>query len=621
MREWLVTNGLGGYASLTHTQRNTRKFHGVLIASLEPPAKRWIFVSNVYEKIQIKDKVYDLPNLESRFVFDMFPSFLYDINGIHLKKTVFMPYKTNTTIVRYEVSTDTALSMVHIPVITSRHFYDVTEQGSVSFNKENIENGVCIQPDNVDKTLKVILPDASYHHDESWLELHYEKDRERHDSWIDHAVKIGEFTKPLQNTREYYMIFTVEEGVEIDPAHMYNEEVKKKRQLLTRANLPSHFNKLVLSTDNFIVKKGTGTSLIAGYHWFSDWGRDTLISLPGVALVTQRFDDAKNILLSFSRYCKNGLIPNTFMDRDSTAVYNTVDASLWYVDRVFQYLKYTNDSEFLKKIWGTLRSIIDGYKNGTEYGIYMDHDFLISHEEGLTWMDVKLDDYCSTPRAKKAVEIQALWYNALKIMSMLAQISDEDDPYAVLSDKVKENFQLQFDQQYDVIDTRDLSFRPNQIFLASLDFSMLPRESQEKIVKSIEDKLVTVFGLRTLSSDDSRYLGRYLGDYNRDLAYHNGTVWPWLMGPFIKAFVKIKNHKKTWREYAYKNFLQPMLTLFGDQWDGSIPEIFDGDPPHAPRGCISQAWSVAELLRTWVEDIEQVRPPYEKRFLLHEIGI
>jgi len=362
-------------------------------------------------------------------------------------------------------------------------------------------------------------------------------------------------------------------------------------------------------------------SIIAGYHWFGDWGRDTLIALPGIALVTKRFNDARQILLGFSKYCKNGLIPNAFMDRDSVAVYNTVDASLWFVDRVYQYLKYTNDGAFLDCIWGTLESIINGYKSGTDYDIHMDSDFLIDHGPGLTWMDVKLDDYYPTPRDRKAVEIQALWYNALRIMSNLSQITGKNDTYSDLAEHVKESFNRQFDQQYDVIDTEDLSVRPNQIFLVSLDFPMIHKRMQEQIVKDVKDELITIFGLRTLSPADSRYKGSYIGEYHRDLSYHNGVVWPWLLGPFIKAFVKTKDHEKKWRTYAYETFLKPMFDVFGEQWDGSIHEIFDGDPVYTPRGCITQAWSVAEILRAWAEDIENLSPKYEKMFALHEIRI
>lgn len=621
MREWIVTNGLGSYASLTHSNDNTRKFHGLLVASLNPPTERWIFVSNMYDRILAEDRFYSLNDFKCRFTFDMFPSFSYDVEGVKIKKTIFMPHERNTTIVKYEFKTNKPISMFHNPVINSRHFYDITTQGSVSFKQDVFEQGVCISPSNINKKLKIILCNSTYEPSEYWKELRYEKDSERNDSFMDYNLLIGNFCKKINESCEYYLIFTLEDEFDNNPSTVYSREIQRKKDLLERANLSSKFEKLVLSTDNFIVKKGDGKSIVAGYHWFSDWGRDALISLPGIALVTNRFDDAKQILLGFSRYCRNGLIPNVFMDRDSKAVYNTVDASLWYVDRVYQYLKYTNDINFLGEVWGTLCSIIDGYKNGTDYGIHMDNDFLISHEPGLTWMDVKIGDYYPTPRSKKAVEIQALWYNALNIMSNLSRFLGKDNIYFDLSEKVKESFNKQFDQQYDVIDAKDLSLRPNLIFLASLDFSMINKELQEKIVEIIQETLVTIFGLRTLSPDSLEYKGNYIGYHNRDIAYHNGTVWPWLLGSFIKAFVKVKNNEPSCRKYAFENFLKPMFDVFGENWDGSIYEIFDGDSPYVPRGCISQTWSVSEILRSWVEDIENISPKYENIFTSSEIRV
>ena len=521
MREWIVTNGLGSYASLTHSNDNIRKFHGLLIASLNPPTKRWIVVSNVYDRIIIEDKVYDLRNYKGRFVFDVFPSFHYVVEEVKLKKTIFMEYQKNTTFVKYEIKTDKPISVTHNPVINSRHFYDITEPGSVSFKQDLFEHRVCIKSSNVGKILKIMLKDSIYKPTECWAEFQYEKDRERNDSWIDNSVHIGDFYKKIKTSSKYYLIFTLENNDYSDPSEIYLREIQRKKSLLKQACLPSKFEKLVLSTDNFVVKKGNKKSIIAGYHWFGDWGRDTLISLPGITLITKRFDDAKQMLLSLGEHCKNALIPNAFMDRNSKAVYNTVDASLWFVDRVHQYLKYTNDLNFLDEIWETLHSIIDGYKNGTEYNIHMDKDFLISHAEELTWMDVKIGDYIPTPRSKKAVEIQALWYNALRIMGNLANISNKDDAYSDLAEKVKESFNKQFDRQYDIIDTKDLSFRPNQIFLVSLDFSMINKGLQEKIVNDVQKKLLTIFGLRTLSPDDSRYKGTYLGNYTR------GETLPW----------------------------------------------------------------------------------------------
>ncbi len=621
MREWIVTNGLGGYASLTNNMTNSRKFHGLLVASLNPPTERWVFVSNIFNTVHIGDKIYDLTKYKSRFSFEYFPSFTHNVEGVEIKKTVLMQHLKNTTIIRYDVKTGQPITITHNPIVNSRHFYDVNRQRYLDFQTEFSNNAVYIKPNNIDKTLKIIVDDCIYEPVFYWEELFYHKDHERKDAWVDNNVHISKVKKNLEGSSTYYVVLTIEEKIDINPDKIYSEEIQRKKELLVKANLDRKFEKLLLSTDNFIVKKGEGKSVIAGYHWFGDWGRDTLVSLPGLTLVTKRYDDAKQILESFSKYCQKGLIPNAFMDRDSKAVYNTVDASLWYIDRVFQYMKYTNDKEFLEKIWGTLDSIIFDYKNGTDFGIHMDEDYLISHDPGLTWMDVKIGDYYPTPRSRKAVEIQALWYNALRIMSRFSNMLEKEDSYYLLSKKVKESFNNQFDQLYDVIDTKDTSFRPNLTFLVSLDHTMIEEHTQKKIVEDTRDKLFTIVGLRTLSPDDPNYKGSYFGDYNKDIAYHNGTIWPWLTGSFIKAFVKVKKHGDVWREFAYKNFIKPLINLYGPNWDGSIHEIFDGDSIHEPRGCITQAWSVAEILRAWVEDIENIRPPFEKEYISSEIRV
>lgn len=620
MREWIVTNGLGSYASLTHSGESTSKFHGLLVASLEPPTKRWMFVSNVMDRLQIKDTVYTLKNQKCKFMFDFFPSLLYNLDGVRLKKTFFMQQGKNTCFIKYSIETETPLVLSHTPVVNSRHFYDMTSPGSASFNQNVLDQGVKVTPNNVDRTLKIFLENSCYLPDGYWEELYYRKDKERHDSWRDHNFHIGEFQVPVKKSTEYFLVFTIEEKPPENPSDVYHQEIQHKQQLLAQAMLPRSCDKLVLATDAFLVKKGAGKSIVAGYHWFSDWGRDTLIALPGITLVTKRFDDTRQILEGFGKFCKNGLIPNVFAERDSQPAYNTVDASLWFIDRVYQYLKYTNDVDFVERLWPVLHSIVEAYKKGTDFGIHMDTDFLISHGEGLTWMDVKIGEYYATPRSKKAVEIQALWYNALRIMGKLSSSLGKTNEYAQLAENVKNSFRRQYHHAYDVIDTKDLSMRPNQIFLVSLDFPLVDRQLQQGIVSEVQKTLVTLFGLRTLSPQDSRYKGTYLGNHHRDIAYHNGTVWPWLMGPFIKAFVKVKDHEPAQRRYAFQNFLQPMLDVYGESWDGSIHEIFDGDPPYAPQGCITQAWSVAEILRAWVEDIENITPKYES-VLLHEIGV
>ncbi|MCJ7571646.1 MAG: amylo-alpha-1,6-glucosidase [Candidatus Thermoplasmatota archaeon] len=620
MREWLVTNGLGGYASLTSKNTNTSKFHGLLITSLNPPTERWVFVSNIIDKIQINNETHLLENYKKSYSFDYFPNFTYESDDIKIKKTILMQHGKNTTIIKYDIKNKKPLTMIHGPIIHSRHFYYLNIHRYLSFQQNIEDSTLFIKPENIDKTLKIVLKDCAYTQKNYWETMYYEKDRKRRDSWIDNAVHTGYFYKLIKKPTVYYLVLTIVDDININPSDVFSEEKQRKEKIIKESNLSEKFEKLVLSSDNFIVKKGNGKSVIAGYPWFADWGRDTLIALPGLTLVPHRFDDAKQILSTFASFCKNGLIPNVFDDRDSKPSYNTVDASLWFIDRVYQYMKYTNDIDFLKDIWETMESIIQGYKNGTDYNIFMDKDYLISHDPGLTWMDVKIGDYHPTPRCRKAVEIQALWYNALMIMNNLTEVLDKKNSYIDLADKVKQSFNNQFDRLYDVLDTKDASIRPNIVFLSALDFSMINKNIQEKIVDTYQEKLLTVFGPRTLSKDDSRYKGYLFGHYNKDEAYHNGIVWPWLMGSFIKSYVKLNSDEKS-RDYAYKKFIKPMFDVFGDNWDGSIYEIFDAEPVYAPQGCISQAWSVAEILRACVEDIENKKPDFENKFVLNKISI
>jgi len=388
---------------------------------------------------------------------------------------------------------------------------------------------------------------------------------------------------------------------------------------------------LILATDSFLVNRESTRkkTVIAGYHWFEDWGRDSLISLPGLTLVTGRFEDAREILLTFKRYCHNGIIPNRFPDRAGDApIYNTVDATLWFFNAILQYIKYTGDFDFVQeKLWDMLKSVIEDHIRGTVYGIHLEDDGLIAHGSQLTWMDATANDQFVTPRDGKAVEIQALWYNALKTMELLAKRLDqkeEQEKYSSLAEKAANSFTEKFWNSekgflFDVVrgEQDDSSLRPNQVIAAALDFSMLDRGRREVIIEKVWKKLWGTYGLKTISDDDSRYIGEYFGDWNRrGNAYHNGTVWAWLIGPFVTAFLKAKNHEEYWRNFAFKNFLQPFFReeIFKAGL-GTVSEIFDGNQPHSPRGCIAQAWSVAEPLRALVEDVALKRPPYEREVL------
>jgi predicted glycogen debranching enzyme len=362
-------------------------------------------------------------------------------------------------------------------------------------------------------------------------------------------------------------------------------------------------------------------TVIAGYHWYSDWGRDTMISLPGLFLIPYRHEEARSVLKNFAKYCRKGLIPNTFPDFGGEPVYNTVDASLWFIHTVSRYFAYTSNFLFLSDIWDTVETIIDNYHKGTDFGIGMDPDYLIRQGPQLTWMDAKIGERAVTPRAGKACEINALWYNALKTASSLGTLLGKDvSSYEMLAAGVASNFENTFwnpetNCLFDLVywdeagnEVKDPAIRPNQIFAVSLPYTMLSPEKEKAIVDRVEKDLLTPFGLRTLSTDHPLYKGHYHGDaLTRDTAYHNGTAWPWLLGAYVKAYRKVHN-------YSEKS-LEDMRTLL-ESFDmhleiaglGTISEVFDGDYPHSPGGCIAQAWSVAEILRAYVEDVLEIRP-------------
>lgn len=621
MREWLVTNGLGGYASLTNMHSNTRKFHGILIASLNPPVDRWVFVSNCYDQIVSGKESYSLNPAHATFSFSLFPMLTYANDVCVLQKTFFMHHQHNTSIIKYDVLPKKPVTIRHYPLMTSRHFYDVHPEPSMFDIKiQQANEKIIFSPTNINQNITLYTPHLRYNMDYRWEYQRYEKDQQRNDAYEDHVLNVGYLEKEIREPFTYYLVFSLEDE-SYDPKDLFEQEKQRKLNLIKQSQLPSDSAPLILSSDQFLVKKGKRTTILAGYHWFSDWGRDTLLALPGLTLVTKRFLIARDILSCLQDTCYKGIIPNTYNDKTGDAAYNTVDASLWFIDRVFQYMKYTNDIDFLKNIYPTMESIISYYKNGTLNNIHMDNDYLISHDPGLTWMDVKQGDYYPTPRSKKAVEIQALWYHDLCIMDIFAHLLGKSNEYGILSENIKESFIDQYKEQYDVIDTLDTSCRPNKLFLVSLDHVMIDKGMQKDIVSNVLDQLITVFGPRTVSRDHSQYKGSYFGNYPRDITYHNGIVWPWLLGPFISAYVKTQGHSEQSRKQAYDQFLKPMFDVYGEQWDGSIHEIFDGDPVFEPRGCINQAWSVAEPLRAYIEDILLLKPPFEKKYQLNEISV
>jgi len=670
-KEWLVTNGLGGYASSTILGINTRKYHGLLVAAFSPPVNRRVMLSKVDEEIILTENTFMLGANQfegltyprgyeflEEFALNPFPTYKYVAGNVELQKTIFMPYGKNATIILYKASNMNSVpaKIVLKPLVNFRHFHAVTERRKLSFEfvQEPAEHQTIIRHTNPQLSMLLSSTKGTYSPTEQWIEkIHYKTDQTRGEAHFDDYFQPGTFQIEIdpKQTLEFALTAIASKTPEnvkqtsadfpsnIDGLkRLHTKEIERQLTLLSKFNARLGVDKLqdwlkwlVLATDNFIVRREStnGKTVIAGYHWFEDWGRDTFISMSGLMLITNRTEEAKQVFLTFKRYCQKGLIPNHFPDDpQQPPAYNTVDASLWYINAVLQFLKYTNDLPFVKeKLWSTLKEIIQWHVNGTLYEIKMDTDCLLKHGPQLTWMDVIIGKQPITPRNGKAVEIQALWYNALKTVELLAMKfgeKEEADKYRFLAEKAKESFRDKFwceekGYLFDVIlnESKDDTLRPNQIFAVSLDFPLLEKEKALKMITAVQEKLLTPYGLRTLSPDHPNYIGTYIGNFtHRDLAYHNGTAWAWLLGPFTTAFLKIRNHSEKWRKYAFQNFLERLFSQnISNGGLGNISEIFDGNPPHNPRGCIAQAWSVAEPLRAYVEDILLVRPPYEKETL------
>jgi predicted glycogen debranching enzyme len=662
-KEWLVTNGLGGYSSSTVLGVNTRKYHGLLVAAVHPPKDRRVFLTKLDEDLIIGNSISRLGANEfqngffpqgysflEEFSVSPFPRFVYSVKDVQVTKTVFMPYGKNAAVTDYAIKSrgESDVKVKVFPIVNWRSFHQTTERSRVSggFRQESSEREAKLVFSSPKSALLLKSTSGRYVVQGKWVEhVYLREEADRGESCFDDCFQPGffEFNVKAGEEQNFAIVAVADEsligasnvlGQLPSSLHglrsLFDSEVKRCESLVTdfyiarrSIRVSDWLSWLILTADSFVVrgKSEEERLVIAGYHWFESWGRDTFVSLPGLLLVTGRFEDARRVFLSYAHYCKSGLIPNFIPDRGEQASYNTVDATLWYVNAVFQYLKYTGDFDFVHDhLWDTLKEILDKHVHGTSYGIHVDSDGLLLHGPQLTWVDSSVEGKPVNPRAGKAVEIQALWHNGLKILALLAEKFGEKDraeSIAAMADRAKRSFLEKFWNAertclYDVIaqDGNDASLRPNQIVTCALDFMALDREKAEKVVEVVERELLTPFGLRTLARSDPRYVGVYAGARrSRDRAYHNGTVWPWLLGPFTTAFLRVKDCTELARGNVLKNFLMPffMKQVF-ESGLGTLSEIFDGDPPHKPRGCVAQAWSIAEPLRAFVEDAMRVRP-------------
>jgi predicted glycogen debranching enzyme len=633
-REWLETNGLGGFASSTVIGLNTRRYHGLLTAATKPPVGRIVMLAKLEETLIVDGHRYELSanqypgvihpqgfQYQTGFRLDPFPVFTYEVEGVRLEKSVFMVQGQNTTVIHYELLADStqpeSLKLEIRPLVAFRDYHGTTHENGALNPHVDTEDGIT--------TLKPYddLPALNFAHDVaeidasgSWYRnFQYRVEQERGLDFAEDLFNPFAVTFDLNRYARARMIAGTERRDVRTADHYRTEEVERRKGIANGTGKADDLLRaLTVAADQFLVARGSGKTIVAGYHWFSDWGRDTMIALPGLTLATGRPEIAREILAEFARHVDQGMLPNRFPDAGETPEYNTVDATLWFFEAIRSLLQYTNDYEFVRtQLYDVLIDIIAWHVKGTRYNIHVDGDgLLISGQAGaqLTWMDAKVGDWVVTPRHGKPVEIQALWYNALRVMEQLAEKfgnGADQKQYAAMAEQARASFNDIFWNQtagylYDVVngDERDTSIRPNQIIAVSLTNSMVSRERASSILRVVERELLTSRGLRTLSPNDSRYIGRYEGDsLRRDGAYHQGTVWPWLMGPYLTACAKTLG-AEAGREIS-ANWLANFQPHLNEACFGQVSEIFDGDAPHTPRGCVAQAWSVSEVLRAAVE--------------------
>jgi len=640
-REWLVTNGIGGYASGTVAGSQTRRYHGLLVAALQPPVGRAQLVSAVDEIAHYTGMDYSLAThrwaggavdpqgfllVEDFHLEGTTPVWSYALADALLEKRIWMRHGENTTYVQYTLVRGTgALDLDLKAFVNYRDFHSLTHAGGWRMNIEPLEHGIKVQA--FDGAAPFYLKSSSVACEprhEWYLGCYFGEETARGLEDREDRLFAALFRAKLQVGASVTLVATTEANTLLDgvtaAAEHANREMnlfaswQEKRESLA-AEAPSWIWQLILAADQFIVKRSLpeepdGRSIIAGYHWFGDWGRDTMIALPGLTLAAGRAEVAKQILLIFSRYVDGGMLPNNFPDAGGKPEYNTVDAALWYFESVRQYFASTQDTATLEKLYPVLAGMIDAHVKGTRYSIHVDpaDGLLFAGGPGvqLTWMDARIGDWVVTPRTGKPVEINALWINSLETMAQFARrLGKPGQGYEILAAKATKSFQKFWNAErgccYDVIGVpgmgNDGALRPNQIFAVSLLGNLLTLEQQKSVVDACARQLLTSHGLRSLAPGEPGYTGHYGGGpRDRDGAYHQGTVWGWLLGPFALAHFRVYKDRE-----AALRLLEPLGRQIYTSGLGTLNEIFDGDAPFTPRGCIAQAWTVAEVLRAWQE--------------------
>ncbi|HEX6383148.1 MAG TPA: amylo-alpha-1,6-glucosidase [Anaerolineae bacterium] len=651
-REWLVTNGLGGFASGTVAGLLTRRYHGLLLAAVQPPVGRILMVSKLDETITYAGEQVALyvnrwaggvvePGgyhyLENFHLEGTVPVWTFAIADALLEKRIWMQQGANTSYVQYYLRRATApLDFETRVMVNYRNFHHDTHAGDWQMQVEPANQGLKIKPYEGAISFYLLSDQAQATPRHDWYRRFFlMREANRGLNAIEDHLHVADFKAELHPGATLTLVFSTEANPNLNGETAYAEQRAYEEQLLESAEkqdakwlaasdksshdlsdnkhlAPAPLHQLILAANQFIVKRPMpdepgGLSIIAGYHWLNDFGRDILIALPGLSLATGRPQVAAKILRTFTHFIDQGMVPNRFPDYGEGPEYNAADTTLWYVEAIRAYYAATGDKKLVHDLFPALQDIIAWHQRGTRHNIHADPEdgLLYAGEEGrpITWMNARIDDRPVTPRTGKPVEVNALWYNALRIMADFAELFRQNtNVYETAAAKAREGFGRFWHEEgsycYDVIDTpegNDASLRPNQIFAVSLPHSPLTPAQQKGVVNACAHHLLTSHGLRSLAPDHPAYIGSYGGDTRqRRIASHQGTVWAWLMGSFVRAYLRVYNDPDKAR-----SFLKPLFHCLADYGVGSIGSVFDGNPPFLPNGSIAQAWSVAETLRAY----------------------
>ncbi len=651
-RDWIITNGIGGYSSQSALGCNTRKYHGLLVAPLTPPARRFLILSKLDESIETNGNKYNLYtniangdisegyNYLTDFKKEYLPIFTYRVEGITIKKFICMQYGKNTVVVLYRVinhNAETKLTLA--PIVNFRDFHTTNTNHHFKAVQNHFGTKLkVVLDDNSENPIYMYCSEGKYlkHINDEFNNMYYPREEERGFTAEENHYVPGVYNINIAANEEKDITFvcSLEENIEeIEGINIINQEVTRISEIIYDSNILQNrkmndtdievLKTLVMASDNFIVNRPSFNlhTIIAGYPWFLDWGRDSLISFEGLLLVTKRYDLAKEVLLTNIQDIKFGLVPNGYSGYDNRPLYNSADSSLLLIEQVYKYLKYTNDTEFVEQFYPILTKVIEAYSNGIDIdgdNIYLDTDNLISagtDKTQITWMDAKIGDKVVTPRNGKTVEINALWYNALKIMARFAEMFNEKSvckKYLEMAEKTKKSFIEKFynkEHEYLLDVLGDYKVRPNQLFAICLSHPIIDDDEMiEPIMSTVKEKLLNNYGLKTLASEEKEYVDIYEGSpYKRDMSYHQGITWPWLLGLYYDAlknelrYAKGNIKKDEIEEEIQKLIMTTKMTfekeMYAKSSIGTISEIYDSKEPYEARGAFAQAWSVAEILR------------------------